>query len=131
MPPKKFLYRGHSLEELQAMPTDAFLKLLNSRQRRCLIRGISPSQRRLMDKIKTAKKGGETKIKTHCRDAVILPSMVGLLLEVHNGKEFVRVTIEPEMIGHYLGEFALTRRRVRHGAPGMGATRSSLYIPLK
>lgn len=128
MPPKKFLYRGYGLEELQAMPADAFLKLLNSRQRRCLLRGTSPGQKKLMDKIKRA---GKAKIKTHCRDAVVLPSMVGLVLEVHNGKEFVRVTVEPEMIGHYLGEFALTRKRVRHGAPGMGATRSSLYIPLK
>lgn len=84
-----------------------------------------------MEKVKRARESREARIRTHCRDAVVLPSMVGLVFEVHNGREFVRIAIEPEMIGHYLGEFALTRKRVRHGAPGMGATRSSLYIPLK
>ncbi|MEM3151636.1 MAG: ribosomal protein S19 family protein, partial [Candidatus Bathyarchaeia archaeon] len=70
-------------------------------------------------------------IKTHCRDMIILPEMVGLTILVHNGKEFVPVEIKPEMIGHYLGEFAITNKRVVHGAPGIGASRSSMYVPLK
>ncbi|MEM2576477.1 MAG: ribosomal protein S19 family protein, partial [Candidatus Bathyarchaeia archaeon] len=44
---------------------------------------------------------------------------------------FVPVEIKPEMIGHYLGEFAITNKRVVHGAPGIGASRSSMYVPLK
>ncbi len=70
-------------------------------------------------------------IKTHCRDMVILPEMVGLTLLVHNGKEFASVEVKPEMIGHYLGEFAITNKKVLHGTPGIGASRSSMYVPLK
>lgn len=128
---KKFTYRGHTLEEVQAMPNDEFIKLLPSRQRRSLLRGTSEAQKKLLEKIKKAKKGAAVKLKTHCRDLVVLPDMIGFVFEVHNGKEFLRVEIQPEMIGHYLSEFALTRKRVKHGAPGMGATKSSLYIPLK
>lgn len=70
---------------------------------------------------------GERKkpVKTHVRDMVVLPKMVGLKLAVHNGKEFVTVVVMEHMIGHYLGEFAQTRRRVEHSAPGVGATKSS------
>jgi small subunit ribosomal protein S19 len=57
--------------------------------------------------------------------------MVDKTIFVHAGKEFLRVDIKPEMLGHRLGEFADTRKRIKHGAPGMGATRSSMYIPLK
>jgi small subunit ribosomal protein S19 len=70
-------------------------------------------------------------IRTHARDMVILPEMVGTTIAVHNGKEFVPVEIVPEMIGHRLGEFAITNKRVVHGRPGVGATKSSMYVPLK
>jgi small subunit ribosomal protein S19 len=70
-------------------------------------------------------------VKTHIRDMVILPEMVGLTILVHNGKEFVPVEVRPEMIGHYLGEFAITNKPVRHGTPGIGASRSSMYVPLR
>ena len=126
-----FTYRGFKLEELTKMPLDEFVKLLPARQRRTLKRGLTPAQKKLMEKIKKAKRGEKIKIKTHCRDMVVLPEMVGLTIFVHNGKEFQKVDIKPEMIGHYLGEFAPTRKRVVHGAPGMGATRSSMYVPLK
>jgi small subunit ribosomal protein S19 len=129
--PKKFLYRGYELEELQKMSVSEFSKLLPARQRRTLNRGLTPRQKKLLEKIKRVKRGEKVLLKTHCRDMVILPEMVGLTIMVHNGKEFQRVEIKPEMIGHYLGEFALTRKRVTHGAPGMGATKSSLYVPLK
>ena len=129
--PKKFTYRGYTLEELQKMPRDKFIELLPARQRRTLKRGFTQRQKKLLMKIEKARKGEKVRLKTHCRDMVVLPEMVGFTIEVHNGKEFTRVEIKPEMIGHYLSEFALTRKRVRHGAPGMGATRSSLYIPLK
>jgi len=70
-------------------------------------------------------------IKTHCRDMVILPEMVGLNLLVHSGKEFAAVDVKPEMIGHYIGEFVITNKKVVHGTPGIGASRSSMYVPLK
>ncbi len=128
---KIFKYRGHTLEELQDMPIDKFLELLPARQRRSLQRDMPTPHKKLIQKIKKLKSGANIKIKTHCRDMFILPEMVGITIEVYNGKEFLRVDVTPEMIGHYLGEFVLTRKRVTHGSPGMGATRSSLYIPLK
>jgi small subunit ribosomal protein S19 len=128
---KVFQYRGYSLEELQKMPTGELIEILPSRPRRTLQRGMTQTQKKLLKKIKKAQGGVRVNLRTHCRDMIVLPEMVGLTLEVYNGKEFQRVTIQPEMIGHYLGEFAPTRRRVSHGSPGMGATRSSLYIPLK
>lgn len=70
-------------------------------------------------------------IRTHCRDMVILPEMVGLNLLIHSGKEFESIDIKPEMIGHYLGEFVITNKKVLHGTPGIGASRSSMYVPLK
>ncbi|MEM2861057.1 MAG: ribosomal protein S19 family protein, partial [Nitrososphaerota archaeon] len=70
-------------------------------------------------------------IRTHAREMVILPEMVGLTIHVHNGKEFIPVQITPEMIGHRLGEFSITNKRVQHGRPGVGATKSSMYVPLK
>ncbi|MEM1563640.1 MAG: 30S ribosomal protein S19 [Candidatus Bathyarchaeia archaeon] len=133
--PREFTYRGYTLEQLQGMSMDEFITLLPSRQRRSLQRGLSPEQRTLLENIRRAKeamrKGGNVTIKTHCRDMIILPEMVGLTIHVHNGKEFVPVEIKPEMIGHYLGEFAITNKPVKHGTPGIGASRSSMYVPLK
>jgi small subunit ribosomal protein S19 len=130
--PKKFTYRGYTLEELQKLPLDDFAKLLPSRQRRSLLRGFTTKQKKLIEKIRKARMSGkDAPIRTHCRDMVIIPEMVGLKFAVHNGKEFLVVEVKPEMIGHRLGEFALTRKRVIHGTPGIGATRSSMYVPLK
>ena len=135
MPKKEFTYRGHTLEELQGMSMDEFIKLLPSRQRRSLQRGLNTGQRTLLENIRRAKKSqseGETPVtKTHARDMIVLPEMVGATLLVHNGKEFTAVEIVPEMIGCYLGEFAITNKPVRHGSPGIGASRSSMYVPLK
>jgi small subunit ribosomal protein S19 len=135
MPKKEFTYRGHTMEELQGMSMDEFIKLLPSRQRRSLQRGLNTGQRTLLENIRRAKKSqseGETAVtKTHARDMVILPEMVGATLLIHNGKEFTAVEILPEMIGCYLGEFAITNKPVRHGSPGIGASRSSMYVPLK
>jgi len=135
MPKKEFSYRGHSFEELQGMSMDEFIKLLPSRQRRSLQRGLNTAQRTLLENIRRAKKnlneGEKAVAKTHSRDMIILPEMVGATLMVHNGKEFTPVEIAPEMIGSYLGEFAITNKPVRHGSPGIGASRSSMYVPLK
>jgi small subunit ribosomal protein S19 len=133
--PKEFMYRGHDLSSLQGMSMDEFINLLPSRQRRSLQRGLTPEQRILLEKMReaqeAARKGEDATIKTHVRDMVILPEMVGAKVAVHNGKEFVPMEIRPEMIGHYLGEFAITNKPVRHGTPGIGASRSSMYVPLK
>jgi small subunit ribosomal protein S19 len=133
--PKEFMYRGHSLDSLLAMSMDEFINLLPSRQRRSLLRGLTPEQRIFLEKLRAAqeavKKGKELTLKTHVRDMVILPEMVGMKVMVHNGKEFVTVEIKPGMIGHLLGEFAISNKPVRHGTPGIGASRSSMYVPLK
>ncbi|ARM75930.1 30S ribosomal protein S19 [Acidianus manzaensis] len=130
---QKFTYRGKSLNELINMPMDEFIKLLPSRQRRSLTRGFTNQQRRLLEKIRKMKKDGDTDktIKTHVRDLVILPEMVGLKFGVYNGKEFVEFQVLPEMIGHYLGDFAITIKKVEHGEPGLKATRSSLFLAMK
>ena len=135
MPKKEFSYRGHSMEELQGMSMDEFIKLLPSRQRRTLMRGLDQVQRTLLENIRRAKKAikAEEKVivKTHARDMIILPEMIGVNLLIHNGKEFTPVEIAPEMVGHYLGEYSPTCKRVQHGNPGVGATRSSQFVPLK
>ena len=134
--PKEFMYRGLTLDQLQNMSMDEFINLLPSRQRRSLHRGLTPEQRILLENIREAKealrKGSSKTTKTHVRDMIILPEMVGITILVHNGKEFVTVDIKPEMIGHYIGEFAMTRKTlVTHSGPGVGATRSSKFMPLK
>ena len=133
--PKEFMYRGHSLDSLVAMSMDEFITLLPSRQRRSLLSGLTPEQRIFLEKLRAAqeavKKGKEVTLKTHVRDMIILPEMIGVKVMVHNGKEFVPLEIKPEMIGHLLGEFAISNKPVRHGTPGIGASRSSMYVPLK
>ena len=133
--PKKFTYCGYTLTELQGMSMDEFIRLLPSRQRRSLQRGLTQGQRTLLENVRKAKEdlkqGQKTPVKTHARDMIILPEMVDVTILVHNGKEFTSVEIAPEMIGRYLGEFAITNRPVKHGSPGIGASRSSMYVPLK
>jgi small subunit ribosomal protein S19 len=129
------MYRGYNLEQLQAMSMDEFIRILPSRLRRSLQRGLTGEQRILLENIRKAKQvqeeGQKTVVKTHSRNMVILPEMIGTLILVHNGKTFSSVEISPEMLGHYLGEFALTHKPVKHGSPGIGASRSSMYVPLK
>jgi len=132
---KKFYYRGHELEELQKMPMQEFISLIPSRQRRSLNKGLSEKQKKLLIKLRRSKDALEENkrviVRTHCRDMIVLPEMVGLSVGIYNGKEFKVVEIMPEMIGHFFGEFALTRGKVRHSSPGVGATKSSMYVPLK
>ncbi|MCS7141091.1 MAG: 30S ribosomal protein S19 [Candidatus Nitrosocaldus sp.] len=129
---KEFRYRGRTLQELQGMNMEELVSILPSRVRRTLRRGLGEERLKLLREIKAAKEGASGKpIKTHLRDMPILPSMVGLTIHVTNGKEFVPVEVKPEMIGHYLGEYAIPNKPVKHGTPGIGASRSSLYVPLK
>ena len=133
--PKEFTYRGHTFEQLVSLSMDEFIHLLPSRQRRSLLRGLTAEQLTLLKNVRTAKsaldKGQNVIIKTHARDMVILPEMVGITILLHSGKDFVPVEITPQMIGHYLGEYGITNKPVKHGQPGIGASRSSMYVPLK
>jgi small subunit ribosomal protein S19 len=131
----KFHFRGFTLDDLKKMNMDEFIQLLPARARRSLKRGLPPRQKKLLERLRRAyrakKRGKDLLTRTHVRDMIIFPEMVGLKIGVYNGRTFEIVEIMPEMIGHYLGEFSLTRKRVQHGSPGIGATRSSKYVPLK
>ncbi len=120
MAKKEFIYRGKTVEELKQMDFKSLAALLPARQRRCILRGFTPQEKILVRNLD----GGDN-VKTHCRDMIVLPLMFGKVINVYSGKEYVAVRISPEMLGHYLGEFVLTRKRVQHSAPGIGATRSS------
>ena len=128
--PKDYLYRGRTEEELISISMDEFIRLLPSRMRRSLRRGISDRQRILIEKIRSWTPEKKP-LKTHARDMIILPEMIGKTVHVFNGQEFVEVKLDIKKVGHYLGEYAITNKPVRHGRPGIGASRSSMYIPLK
>lgn len=125
-----FLYRGFTLDELKQKSMDEFISLLPARQRRSLTRGMSAQHIKLMEHIISSKETNRP-VRTHCRDFIILPELIGATVHVYNGREFLRVNLEPETLGHYLGEFAPTCKQVKHSAPGIGATRSSQFVPLK
>jgi small subunit ribosomal protein S19 len=129
----EFTYRGHTLDELQEMSLEEVAELLPARQRRTIERGLSTEQRKLLEEARerTAEETASDPIRTHLRDMPVLPSFVNKAFEVHNGQSFERVEVQPEMLGHYLGEFQLTRQSVEHGQAGIGATRSSKFVPLK
>jgi len=124
---EEFTYRGHTIADLQQMALSELLPLMPARTRRKFNRGLSREEEKLLTDIRS----GEVPLRTHLRDMVIMPEMVGKTIEIHNGKEFQKVEIQPEAVFHYLGEFALTRKKVSHGSAGIGATRSSKYVPLK
>jgi small subunit ribosomal protein S19 len=127
MAKKIFTYKGKTIEELKKLSLNEFIELVPSRQRRSLKRGLTEEQKKLMKKIER----NDQDIKTACRDMIILPQMIGKTIKVHRGNEFVPVAISEEMIGHFLGEFTLTRKKVEHSTPGVGATRSSANISVK
>ena len=124
----KFVFRGKSLDEIKEMNLEEFSLLLKARQRRALKRGLNEKQKKLLEKIR--KNPGKFH-RTRSREMIILPEMVGVKMGVHNGKEYVTLEVKPEMLGHRLGEFAMTRKGVKHSSPGFGATRSSKFVPLK
>ena len=126
---KEFTYRGYTLDEMKAMTLEEIIELLPARPRRSFMRGIDEERLTFVEKVR--ENGTEEAVRTHCRDVPILPDFVGKKVAVHNGKEFVTVEIRAEMIGHYIGEFAMTRKPVTHSGPGVGATRSSKFMPLK
>jgi small subunit ribosomal protein S19 len=129
----EFTYRGHTLDELQDMELEEVAELLPARQRRSITRGLTEEKHKLLERARDAEAEATANnpIRTHLRDMPVLPEMVDLTFAVHNGQAFERVKVEPEMLGHYLGEFQLTRTSVEHGQAGIGATRSSKFVPLK
>jgi small subunit ribosomal protein S19 len=112
------------------MTIEQFSQLLNSRQKRSLKRGLTEAQKKLLRKIRKSK-GKDVLIRTHVRDMVILPEMIGAKIGIYDGREYQTVIIDKSKLGHCLGEFALTRQKVKHSSPGLGATRSSKFVPLK
>ena len=124
---KEFLYRGRTIIDLKKMGLDEFAMLVPSRERRKLKRGFTEAEKKLLASFRA----NEKDIKTHCRDMIIIPEMVGKTVKVYSGKEWVMLMLEPELIAHRLGEFALTRKQVRHSAPGIGATRSSASLSVR
>ena len=126
---KEFTFRGKTLEELKKLDIREFSKYLKSRERRSVLRNFQTIEKFLKRCKKKIEKNKP--IRTHLRDLVIVPQMVGLTIHVYNGKEFVPVKVTGEMLGHRLGEFALTRKQVKHSAPGVGATRSSAALSVK
>jgi len=133
---KEFTYRGYTMDELSGMPLwpsedsegESVIELLPSRSRRSIGRGLSTENEHFLERMR--RNSGRT-VRTHRRDMPILPEFVGKRIAIYNGQNFVEIDIKPEMIGHYLGEFAITRRGVAHSGPGVGATRSSKHVALK
>lgn len=132
----KFSFRGLNISSLLGLKIEEVAKLLRARQRRRLQRKLKGQYGRYLNKlnfIKSCTPQGEKPLpaKTHLRDLIVLPSMIMSMCNVYNGKEYVPVEIKPEMIGYYLGEFSQTYKKVNHGRPGVGATHSSKFVPIK
>ncbi len=127
MAKKEFTFHGKSLEDLQQMADEEFAQYVDARTRRSILKGFSEPQKRFLAKLDKK----QDNIKTHCRDMIVLPRMVGKTILIHTGKEFAKLVIAPEMVGHFLGEYAFTRKRVAHSSPGVGATKSSSNVSVK
>ena len=132
----KFTYRGLEIEQLLALSNEEFSQLVHARARRRLQRGLKRKPMALMRKLRKAKKDvkiGEKPavVKTHLRNMIILPEMIGSVVGVYNGKTFNQVEIKADMVGHYLAEFSMSYKPVKHGTAGIGATKSSRFVPLK
>ncbi|CCJ29064.1 unnamed protein product [Pneumocystis jirovecii] len=133
---RRFTYRGVDLETLLDMSSEQLIQLVHARARRRFQRGLKRRPMGLVKKLRNAKKmaaPGEKPavVKTHLRNMIVVPEMIGSIIGIYNGKVFNQVEIKPEMVGHYLGEFSLTYKPTKHGRPGIGATHSSRFIPLK
>ncbi|DBA97228.1 TPA: ribosomal protein S15 [Trebouxia sp. C0004] len=133
---RKFTFRGVDLDQLLDMSTDELVDLFHARARRKFQRGLKRKPLALIKKLRAAKKSAEAgdkpePVRTHLRNMIIVPEMIGSIVGVYNGKTFNQVEIKPDMVGHYLAEFSISYKPVKHGKPGIGATHSSRFIPLK
>lgn len=141
---RQFKYRGIDLSQLVGLTVtqrmDELLEIMPARVRRKFKKGVKPAQLALLKKLLKKKKECKeidgvmqkpTTVRTHLRTMVIVPEMVGSVVGVYSGKHYTTVEVKPQMIGHYLGEFSISYKPVKHGRPGIGATNSSRFIPLK
>ncbi len=126
---REFSYRGRTLADLKAMDLPTLAGVLTARARRSIRRGFNTETSAFFERMRSTPP--EKVVRTHCRDALVLPEHVGRRVSIYSGKEFKEIEVRPEMIGHYYGEFCLTRRFEKHSGPGVGATRSSKFMPLK
>lgn len=126
--PKEFSFRGKKIEDLQALSLEELSKLLTSRERRKIKRGFTAQEKKLFENIK--KNPGKFH-KTHVRSMIVLPQMVGAKVGVFSGKEWVQIDITPHMVGYRLGDFSVPVKRVKHSAPGIGASRGSKHVAVK
>jgi len=122
MAKKIFKYRGKTIEELKALSDKEFSELLPSRERRTFERGFTDAEKVFLREVEK----GKDNIKTHCRNVIIFPKMVGLTINIHRGNKFEAIKLTEEMVGHRLGEFALSRKIASHSSPGVGKTKVSV-----
>jgi small subunit ribosomal protein S19 len=126
MAKKVWNYRGKTLEDLQQMSLSELSEILPSRQRRSIKRGLDDGKKKIIKKLQKV-----DTIETHVRDMIVLPQFVGKTIKIHNGKEFMPVIIQEDMIGCFFGELSQTRKKVSHNSPGVGATKSSASASTK
>lgn len=126
---RKFSYKGKSIEELKQMTLEEFTKFIPAHARRTLER-MGLQVRKFLEKFRKAKAKNKP-MKTHFRQMVIIPEMVGFHVLVHNGNSYKDVLVSQEMMGKKLGELSITTKLVKHSGPGIGATRGSKSVELK
>jgi len=124
MAAREFTYRGKKIEELKTIDTREFAKMVKSRTRRSILKQFAKIEKFVAncEELSARKKN----IRTHLREIVVVPKLVGYHISIYNGKQFLPLEITSEMLGHRLGEFSITRQKVKHGAAGIGATKSSM-----
>ncbi|KAK6202319.1 40S ribosomal protein S15 [Scheffersomyces amazonensis] len=130
---RTFTFKGVDLKDLVELSTEDFTKLCSARVRRRFSRGLGTKEMGFINKLRVARANTEPNekpaiVKTHLRNMVVVPEMIGSVVGVYNGKVFNTVEIRPEMVGHYLGEFSITYTPVRHGRAGNASSR---FIPLR
>ena len=130
---KKDVWKGLEEDKVASLSLEEFLQKISARNRRTLLRlKFNPQLKKFIEKVREIKQKDPNKmIKTHRREAVILPEWLGLSFGVYNGKQFKRVDITLNRIGKRLGDFSHSTGRVQHSGPGVGATRGSKFVPLK
>merc|ERR1719157_440715 len=130
---RKFSYRGVDLDQLLELSTDSFVELGHCRARRKFVRGIKGKPLNLLKRLRKSKQGLEegekpATVKTHLRNMIIVPEMIGSVCGVYNGKSFTTVEVKPEMVGMYLAEFSITYKPVGHGGAGIGGGAAARFI---
>ncbi|KAF0852354.1 40S small subunit ribosomal protein uS19 (rpS15) [Andalucia godoyi] len=133
---RKYSFRGVELDNLLDLNDEQFAQMLTCRHRRKFNRGVKLGVQTLLKKCRKSKKDlkiGEKPepVKTHLRNVTIVPDMIGSVIGVYNGKGFVAVDVKADMLGYYLGEFALTYKPVGHGRAGAAATAAAAkFMPV-